>query len=236
MFTAGCSQQLIVEDPYHPTNSQIYQQFRDTDKSFWEPASKKYASTFNKETIGLAGNFFNNLLGIRNFINNVLQGKFIQAAEQLSRFFMNTVFGIFGIIDVAKEIGLKDHPEDFGQTLAVWGYKSTNYLMLPLIGPTTQRDILGYLFDFAVSSPLALADISNPIRTSIFVANGIHVRYENTETLDFIDSAGIDSYGFFKNLWIEQRHLDIQDGILNDSDNEFDDIFDEDDEIIDVDE
>jgi phospholipid-binding lipoprotein MlaA len=85
-------------------------------------------------------NFFTNLRSPTDILNNLLQGKFKPGFADLGRFLLNTTAGIGGFFDPAKKLGLTRHPEDFGQTLAVWGVPSGGYLMLPILGPGTLRD------------------------------------------------------------------------------------------------
>ena len=80
-------------------------------------------------------NFFDNLSDVGNGFNNILQGKPGPGASDLGRFAVNSVFGIFGLWDVATPLGLEKHDEDFGQTLGVWGVGSGPYLVLPFLGP-----------------------------------------------------------------------------------------------------
>jgi len=92
-------------------------------------------------------NFFDNLDEPRNAVNDVLQLKFKQSAKNVGRFLLNTIAGLGGLFDVASEVGLEPHVEDFGQTLGYWGVGEGWYLVLPLIGPSDNRDFAGFLAD-----------------------------------------------------------------------------------------
>ena len=89
------------------------------------------------------GDFFGNIADVRNALNNTLQGKLGDAATDLGRLLINSTVGIFGLFDVASELGLEKHDEDFGQTLAVWGWDDSSFLFWPLVGPSTVRDTGG---------------------------------------------------------------------------------------------
>ena len=103
-------------------------------------------------------NFFGNLGEVTNVVNDLLQGKFGQAAHDSGRFLINTTLGIGGLFDVAQRAGLeKSDGEDFGQTLAVWGVGEGPYLMLPLIGPSTLRDAPSKFVD-SITSPFSYVD------------------------------------------------------------------------------
>ena len=96
-------------------------------------------------------NFFSNLKDINVVLNDHMQGKFEQGAEDVGRFLTNSTVGVLGLFDVATDLGLKKHEEDFGQTLAVWGVPQGAYLVLPILGPTTARGVPGSIFDTAAN-------------------------------------------------------------------------------------
>ena len=80
-------------------------------------------------------------------MNNILQFKFVSAGSDIGRVLINSTFGILGLFDVASEVGLQKHDEDFGQTLGYWGIGTGPYLMLPLLGPSNLRDTPGKVLD-----------------------------------------------------------------------------------------
>ena len=103
-------------------------------------------------------NVFSNLNEVTNVVNDLLQGKFSQAAHDSGRFLINSTLGLGGIFDVAQRAGLeKSDGEDFGQTLAVWGVGEGPYLMLPLMGPSTLRDAPSKFVD-SITSPFSYVD------------------------------------------------------------------------------
>ena len=114
-------------------------------------------------------NFFANAADAWSAVNNVLQGKPQPAFDDVVRFTTNTVFGFFGILDIASEFGLEHHYEDFGQTLGRWGVPSGPYLVLPLFGPSSVRDGAGLIVDLAVD-PIQQID-STGTRNSIGVSS-----------------------------------------------------------------
>src|SRR5262249_55558524 len=92
-------------------------------------------------------NFFSNIGDIFIGVNNILQGKVGDGLQDWVRFGVNSFFGVFGINDVASDIGLEKHDEDFGQTFGRWGVGEGAYLMLPFLGPSTLRDGVGTVVD-----------------------------------------------------------------------------------------
>ncbi|MBI5433168.1 MAG: VacJ family lipoprotein [Planctomycetes bacterium] len=88
-----------------------------------------------------------NILFPTRFVNNLLQGKLNATSEEMARFALNTTVGLLGLFDPATQLGLHPHPEDFGQTLATWGWRRSLYLYLPILGPSSLRDGLGQIPD-----------------------------------------------------------------------------------------
>ena len=117
------------------------------------PVSKSYAFVVPETArIGI-DNFFNNLMFPVRFTNNLLQLKFQNSTEELGRFLVNTIWGLAGFMDVAKsELQWKEHKEDFGQTLGFYGVGDAIPVVLPLIGPSNLRDIVGLGADSYVSA------------------------------------------------------------------------------------
>ncbi|MFQ5486748.1 MAG: VacJ family lipoprotein, partial [Desulfobacterales bacterium] len=102
--------------------------------------------------------FFNNLLFPVRFINNVLQLKIKNAGEEIARFGLNTTVGILGFWDPAKDsLGLEPHPEDFGQTLGRYGAGSGFHIVLPVLGPSNLRDLIGLVPDY-LADPVSLVE------------------------------------------------------------------------------
>ena len=101
--------------------------------------------------IGLS-NSISNIEDISIGINNILQGKIKDGLSDFTRFTVNSTFGLMGLFDIASDMGLEKHNEDFGQTLAVWGVPHGPYIVLPVLGPSSLRDSLSLIPD-AILSP-----------------------------------------------------------------------------------
>jgi phospholipid-binding lipoprotein MlaA len=127
-------------DPWEPYNRSMYQFNRTLDKAVIRPVARGYTAVVPDPVETGVTNFFDNLLSLQTIANLALQGRAGDTGRMIERFFLNTVFGVAGIFDVSTMAGLPDYDEDFGQTLAVWGWKESRYLMLPFLGPSTLRD------------------------------------------------------------------------------------------------
>jgi phospholipid-binding lipoprotein MlaA len=166
-------------------------------------------------------NVFNNFADMWSTVNNLLQLKPINTAESLGRVIVNTVFGIYGIFDVATYIKLERHPEDFGQTLGYWGMPNGPYLVLPLFGPSTLRDGASLPVDFAVSPTKLIADI--PTRNEVFALRLVSKRAELLKPGNLLEEASIDKYSFTRDAYLQYRRSQIYDGNPPDDEDSNDD-------------
>jgi phospholipid-binding lipoprotein MlaA len=196
---------VSADDPYEEINRSVFYFNEGLDDYFGKPISSAYDFiTPNFIQTGI-GNFFNNLKDINVILNDLMQGKLLQAGEDTGRFLLNTSIGLGGIFDVAHEVGLTKHNEDFAQTLAVWGVPKGPYLVLPIIGSATGRGIPGLVFDAAMN-PATYIPI--PIR-SIELLN---LRANATGMFKLIDEGALDPYLFIRESFLQSRQYLISDG------------------------
>lgn len=195
-------------DPYEDFNRSMFKFNDHLDDYVAKPISDAYLWVTPRFFQAGVSNFFSNLKEINVVLNDHMQGKFEQGAEDTGRFLANTTVGLLGLFDVASELGLKKHEEDFGQTLAVWGVPQGAYLVLPILGPTTARGVPGGVFD-AATNPSSYVGMPLPLISML------NTRANAEGALKFIDEAAIDPYVFTREAYLQnQRHL-ISDGKLN---------------------
>jgi len=164
-------------------------------------------------------NFFNNLKNVNVIINDVLQAKFEQSAEDTGRLIVNSTIGLGGLVDVAKDVGLKQNDEDFDQTLAVWGVPQGSYIVLPLLGPTTVRGIPGSILDTA-------ANPASYIGMPIQLVQMLNARANAQGSLDVVKEGALDPYVFIREGYLQTREHLATDGksqAANDVDSDFGD-------------
>jgi hypothetical protein len=90
-------------------------------------------------------------------INNLLQGKWRGARDESYRFVCNSTVGVAGFIDVGTQWKIPKSDADFGQTFGQWGWQPRCFIMLPILGPSNERDTLGFAADTATNPLLYIA-------------------------------------------------------------------------------
>jgi len=177
-----------------------------------KPISQSYAYVMPKPARESIDNAFDNLLFPIRFINNLLQLKVQNSFEELGRFVINSTLGIAGFIDVASsEFGLKKHDEDFGQTLGFYGLGSGFHVVLPLLGPSNIRDIVGIVGD-TWANPLSYIESRNAnlldSSEEEFILKGIKgVNFTSlhVEEYDALKKDAIELYPFIRNFYESRR-------------------------------
>jgi len=153
-------------------------------------------------------NFATNFEEPSTMVNNVLQGNVEDSGNAFARFLVNSTVGLFGLFDVAGEIGLEKKEDEFGEVLATYGVDSGPYLMLPAAGPTTLRNEIGDQVDKLY---FPLVDMTMWQSFGIGALKGIHVRARLLEQEGLLN-ASLDQYAFVKEAYFQSRVFDIYDG------------------------
>ena len=183
------------------------------------PVSKGYADVVPQTArIGI-DNFFDNLMFPVRFTNNLLQLKFQNSSEELGRFLVNTIWGLGGFMDVAKsELKWKAHKEDFGQTLGFYGVGDGFHIVLPLLGPSNLRDLVGSVSDSYVSalSTTGSSDLNYKIPNTQEMQYGIQAsNIVNKFSLkqgqyEVLKKDALDLYPFLRDVYTQARKKQIQ--------------------------
>lgn len=197
-------------DPFESMNRSVYQ-FNDAlDRAVAKPVAQGYDAVMPEPGKIMVGNFFSNLDNILVTLNDLLQFKFTQAASDGSRVLFNSTFGIFGLLDVADR--LEKHNEDFGQTLGYWGINSGPYLVLPVLGPSSVRDGIGFYVDTRPSQMRRVTHMRT--RNQLYLTRGINRRAQLLEQEKVFDSAAIDRYELIRDAYLQRRQSLVYDGNL----------------------
>jgi phospholipid-binding lipoprotein MlaA len=199
-------------DPWEGFNRKIFVFNDAADRYVLRPVAKGYKTVTPTLVDQSIANFFNNLGELKNFGNDILQAKPGEAGIAASRFLINTTVGVLGMFDVAAHLGLDRNSEDFGQTLAVWGFKESPYLVIPFLGPSTLRDGFGRAVDTLSSANRAF----DPEAVSYGMTALDLIQLRST-LLDSDSLVSGDRYTFFKDAYLQRRAFLINDGAFQDS-------------------
>lgn len=208
-----------IEDPFEGYN-RVMTSFNDfLFTSFLDPSAKTYASVVPESTRKGISNFFENITFPIRFVNNILQFKFDYAIEETGRFLVNSTAGILGFMDIAtSEFNLKKRKEDFGQTLAYYGFGHGAHIVLPIYGPSNIRDFAGSFID-AYLSPLnnsSYDDVKYKIPNRAEKTFAITAfRTLNSTSLNLgqyqnLKKDAIDLYPFLREIYTQNREKQIK--------------------------
>lgn len=195
-------EQNVVNDPWEGYNRQIYSFNNGLDKVIVRPIAVAYETVTPQPVQDCISRFFGNLREPATAVNQVLQGKPLSGARTAGRFVINTTVGVAGLYDPATFFGLSRGYEDFGQTLAVWGWQDSRYFVVPLFGPRTLRDTAGIVGDLPLSPIGYVQNGSVMLGLNIMQLTDARVRLL---PFDEMRSQAIDEYSMVRNAWMEKR-------------------------------
>ena len=115
----------------------------------------------------------------------------------------NTILGFGGLLDIASEMRLEKHSEDFGQTLGHWGVRSGPYVVLPILGPSTLRDSVAKVVD--LRADLVSGVQTSPTRTALVVVRGVDTRSNFLGAGELLEQAALDKYTFARDFYLQRR-------------------------------
>ena len=216
---AGCSTTQTegedIADPFQGVNRAVFA-FNDVaDQAVLRPVAKGYRAAVPKPARNGLRNFLRNLKSPVSLVNEVLQGDLQGAGNVLTRTTVNTFVGAGGLFDVAGAHGYPYQPEDFGQTLAVWGVDHGPYLVLPLFGPSSMRDGTGLMVDLFFD-PLNwyfynVRPENEGWQYARFAAEGIVKREELLDALDDLRRNSFDYYTAMRSAYAQRREAEVLD-------------------------
>ncbi|MDR3054385.1 MAG: VacJ family lipoprotein [Zoogloeaceae bacterium] len=216
VLLGGCASNAqrapIAADPLEGVNRALFSVHEGIDKVALKPLAQGYDAAVPLPAKMGIGNFFGNFRGIARSGNAFLQGKGEEGMNGLARLFINSTVGIFGLFDVASEMGLYEGEEDFGQTLAVWGVPSGPYLFVPLLGPNTGRDLAGWGVDQYVNPLGHQVDDQPALRNSLVGVSAVHLRATLLPTDQLIEEASLDKYAYIRAAYLQRRASMVRDG------------------------
>jgi phospholipid-binding lipoprotein MlaA len=199
-----------TNDPIEPFNRAMFFVNDGVDTLVLRPAAEAYRIFLPPEVRTAIRNVLGNMRTPVILVNDVLQGESQRAATTAGRFLINTTLGIGGILDRAKDFGLLGHTEDFGQTLAVWGFPEGPYLFIPVLGPSNPRDLVGAGVGVAMD-PLTWAggpDIQ-AVTITRTALTAMDTREGLIEPLDILREQSLDPYAALRSAYRQRRASEI---------------------------
>jgi phospholipid-binding lipoprotein MlaA len=201
-------------DPYEKVNRKFYVFTDVVDRKIMEPIADFYIDYVPYPMQRSMGHFFDNLNYPNVILNDFLQGKVRQGFRDSLRFVVNSTIGAAGLFDMASPMGLAQHDEDFGQTLGVWGVDAKTYIFVPLIGPSSNRDVPGIAVN-AVTNVLFWAGIfviGAPVTMPLSFLAVVDKRARLSGPMRIRDQAALEPYLFVRDAFLQQRKHVIYDG------------------------
>lgn len=205
LVLAGCASgpHAHPQDPFEPYNRSMTRFNDAVDNAVLKPVATGYQQVVPALARTGVNNFFANLGDAWSFVNNTLQLRGEAAMSSFFRFGINTFLGLGGVLDIASEMRLERHKQDFGLTLGHWGVPAGPYVVLPLLGPSTVRDTLALPVDTQASLIREVDHIAT--RNSMYALRLIDTRASFLRAGEVLDGAALDKYTFTRDVFLRVR-------------------------------
>jgi phospholipid-binding lipoprotein MlaA len=221
-----------VSDPFEKMNRSTFERNMRFNHSVIYPAAKAYHNVVPEPVRNSIGNFVSNLDEPFVFANDVLQLRLEAAATTVGRFSVNSTVGVGGLFDVATKQKLPQQSGDFGQTLYVWGMRNSPYLVLPVIGPTNVRDLIGTTVEIATAIPAFAATIpayaasvpadsllpthiataANNLTVAGSVASPL-TKLDQADQMAQLEDSSIDFYSMLRSVVNQKRQAELDEAV-----------------------
>ena len=205
-----------VKDCFEGFNRASFALNQGLDKIIFKPVASVYRGLPSPIKTGVS-NSLDNLSNVVTIPNNILQGEFSLAGVNTGRFIINTTVGILGLIDVATYLGFTEYEkEDYGQSLATYGFGPGCYLVLPVLGPSTVRDAAASLTNFVGGDAWYNVTVRNDTHYfrdvdyySSKITGGVDFRAKNYDSIENVEKNSLDFYASVKSLYLQDRQQKI---------------------------
>jgi phospholipid-binding lipoprotein MlaA len=209
-LAAGCASTGNAEDPLEGFNRSMHSFNEGFDQTIGKPVATAYRDVVPGPMRYWVRNFFSNIADLFIGVNNLIQGKPLDALTDWTRFAMNSTMGLFGVLDFASELGIEKHDEDFGQTFGRWGVGNGDYIVWPLLGSSTMRDSVGLVLDYATDPVVHHKPIA--ARNLMTVTRVTSKRADLLDASRILEEAALDKYVFQRDAYLQRRRNLIHDG------------------------
>ena len=218
-----------VSDPLEKMNRSMFEQNMRFNHAVIYPAAKAYHNGVPEPVRNSIGNFVSNLNEPFVFANDVLQLRLGAAGTTVGRFAINSTVGAGGLFDIATKQKLPQQSGDFGQTLYVWGMRNSPYLVLPVIGPTNVRDLLGTTVEFAAANAAAIPTVANAVPASNLLSPNItnatnnltvagsvaspFTKLDQVAEMSQLEDSSIDFYSMLRSVVYQKRQAELDEAL-----------------------
>lgn len=216
MLVAACGPAQLppgdtIADASEAQNRATHEMNLALDRALVSPAADAYGSAIPEPIRTGVNNFSSNLNQPSYVLNNLLQARLDDAMQNTLRFAINSTIGVGGVFDPATALGLPAEETDFGETLHIYGVPEGDYHVIPLIGPSTTRDTVGRVVDFAMNPLRQFVDApESDYLTLASIAAGLGSRYDFGGTIDDVLYNSEDSYVQLRSLYLQSRRYELR--------------------------
>jgi phospholipid-binding lipoprotein MlaA len=218
--------QGMTADPYEKMNRAMFERNQRINHAIIYPVAKTYVETVPEPVRKSVSNFASNLGEPMVFANDVLQLRLGAAATTAGRFALNSTIGVGGLFDVASSQKLEKQTGDFGQTLYVWGMRKSDYLVVPVIGPTNVRDLIGTTVDFVATIPaggwlqsgLQASQFATQAANTATVAGSIATpitKLDDVQQMQTLEDSSLDFYTMLRSVVEQKRQAELDEAVAH---------------------
>ena len=196
-------------DPFERSNRAVFKFNDSLDRAVARPVARAYVRVVPRPIRTGLDNVLQNASYPRVIVGQLLQGKLADTGRDTGRLLVNSIMGLGGLFDVATDIGLDRHDEDFGQTLGKWGVPPGPYLVLPVLGPSSMRDAFGEIPDQLTNATHYIDD-----STTRYAVSAFRLLNDRANLLegDALLNRAADPYVFVRSAWLQHREFKVRDG------------------------
>lgn len=210
LLLAGCASMAPppgaaphAQDPWEQANRKVFA-FNDAiDRAVLKPVAETYEKALPAPVREAIDNFFSNLGDAWSAVNWLLQGQVQRGVEQGARFAWNSTLGVGGLFDVGSQFGLDKRSQDFGQTLGAWGMGLGPYVVLPLLGPSSLRDVAALPVNRLASNNWVISDSGSRVAAAALELVSLRASLLGAEKL--VAGIALDKYTFYRDAYLQRR-------------------------------
>lgn len=203
-------------DPMESFNRRVFDFNYAVDRAVVKPVATVYRDATPSWMRTGVGNFFNNLQDVWSVVNNALQGRAQYTGDSMGRVVINSTIGVVGLVDVASGLNIERHTTDFGTTLGRWGVRPGPYVVLPLLGSFTLREVAALPVDRRGDLVNHVADEAT--RTGLFLLDTVDLRASLLGAGEVAEAAALDKYSFKRETYFQRQRNRQYDGNPPDED------------------